>query len=207
MKKFNIGNYKLPHMTPLKNNHTGGWNSQVVGSAGGSNKIKKNLGEGHDRSKRFTYDPADKARFEALTQKQKDSLQGQAYKFGKPFFSPELGVNVDPEDGVLSNRPVYSDNTKLTYDPESKPIEDLVKQAYSKRRDDYMSMVGKKKHKMLPPQTKEQAEREFMSESYSTKFNPETRQIENLVSSNGDGAISEEELAKVPSYLRNPFQQ
>ena len=34
MKKFNIGNYKLPHMTPLKNNHTGGWNSQVVGSAG-----------------------------------------------------------------------------------------------------------------------------------------------------------------------------
>ena len=34
MKKFNIGNYKLPHMTPLKSNHTGGWNSQVVGSAG-----------------------------------------------------------------------------------------------------------------------------------------------------------------------------
>lgn len=34
MKKFNIGNYKLPHMTPLKSNHIGGWNSQVVGSAG-----------------------------------------------------------------------------------------------------------------------------------------------------------------------------
>ena len=177
MNKFNIGNYKLPHMGPLNNNQ------------------------------RFKYDPADKKAFQALTQKQKDSLHAQAMKFDKPYFSPKFGVNVDPEDGVLSNRPIYSDGTKLTYDIEDKPIEDLVKQAYGKRRDDYMSMVGKKKHKMLPPQTKEQAEREFMSESYSTKFNPETRQIEDLVSSSGDGAISEEELAKVPSYLRNPFQQ
>ena len=30
--------------------------------------------------------------------------------------------NVDPEDGVLSNRPVYSDNTKLTYDKIDRPF-------------------------------------------------------------------------------------
>ncbi len=177
MNKFKFSNYKLPHMGPLNNNQ------------------------------RFKYDPADKKAFEALTQKQKDSLQAQAYKFDKPYFSPKFGVNVDPEDGVLSNRPIYSDGTKLTYDIEDKPIEDLVKQAYSERRDAYMSNVGKKKHKMLPPQTEEQAAKEFFNESYSTRFNPKTRQIEDLVSSSGDGAISEEELAKVPSYLRNPFQQ
>ena len=206
MKKFNIGNYKLPYMGPLNNNQ------------------------------RFKYDPADKKAFQALTQKQKDSLHAQAMKFEKPYFSPKFGVNVDPEDGVLSNRPTFmpdlddfsklpvekrggytpeqlealypkSEGRKLTYDIEDKPIEDLVKEAYNKRLNDYMSMVGKKKHPMLPAQTKEQAEREFMNESYSTKFNPKTRQIERLVNSSGDGAISEEELSKVPSYLRNPFIQ
>ena len=177
MNKFKFSNYKLPHMGPLNNNQ------------------------------RFKYDPADKKAFEALTQKQKDSLQAQAYKFDKPYFSPKFGVNVDPEDGVLSNRPIYSDGTKLTYDIEDRPVEDLVKQAYGKRYDDYMSMVGKKKHPMLPPQTKEQAEKEFFDESYSTKFNLKTGQIEDLVSSSGDGAASEEKLAQVPSYLRNPFQQ
>ena len=49
-----------------------------------------------------------------LSQIQKDSLHNQANLYGKPFFSPKYGVNVDPEDGVLSNRPVYSDDTKLT---------------------------------------------------------------------------------------------
>jgi len=179
MNKFKFSNYKLPHMTPLESNHT---------------------------KQRFTYDPADKKAFQALTQKQKDSLHAQAMKFDKPYFSPKFGVNVDPEDGVLSNRPVYSDGTKLTYDIEDKPVEDLVKQAYSKRYDDYMSMVGKKKHPMLPEQTKEQAKREFFNESYSTKFNTRTGQIEDVVSSSGDGAASEEDLAKIPSYLRNPLR-
>jgi len=68
-------------------------------------------------------------------------------------------------------------------------------------------MVGKKKHPMLPAQTEDEARNEFFAESYSTRFNPETRKIEDLVSSTRDGAISEEELAKVPSYLRNPFKQ
>ena len=204
---FNMSGYKLPHMAPLNNNHTGGWNSQ-----------------------------ADKKVMQALTQKQKDSLHEQARKFGKSYFSPKFGVNVDTEDGVLESRPTFkpdlddfsklpenqrggytveeleslyplSEGRRLTYDIEDKPIEDLVKQAYSERRDAYMSNVGKKKHKMLPPQTEEQAAKEFLNESYSTRFNPKTRQIEDLVSSSGDGAISEEELAKVPSYLRNPFQQ
>jgi len=80
MKKFNIGNYKLPYMGPLNNNQ------------------------------RFKYDPADKKAFQALTQKQKDSLHAQAMKFDKPYFSPKFGVNVDPEDGVLSNRPTFKPN-------------------------------------------------------------------------------------------------
>ena len=79
-------------------------------------------GEGHDVSKRFGFDPADKKAFEALSQVQKDSLHNQANLYNKPFFSPKFGVNVDPEDGVLSNRPIYSDNTKLTYDKIDKPF-------------------------------------------------------------------------------------
>ena len=171
-----------------------------------------------------------------LSQKDRDSLHDQANKFGKPFFSSEFGVNVDPEDGVLSIRPTFmpdlddfsklpvekrggytpeelenlyplSEGRKLTYDVEDKPVEDLAREAYAKRRAEYMSMVGKKKHPMLPAQTEDEALKEFFAESYSTKFNPETREIEDLVSSSGDGAISEEELAKVPSYLRNPFKQ
>ena len=79
-------------------------------------KYGESRGEGHESGKRFRYDPADKKAFEALSQVKKDSLQSEAYKYNKPFFSPKYGVNVDPEDGVLSNRPIYSDNTKLTYD-------------------------------------------------------------------------------------------
>lgn len=56
-----------------------------------------------------------------LNQKTKDSLHTQANKYGKAFFSPKHGVNVDPEDGVLSNRPVYSDGSKLTYESIDKP--------------------------------------------------------------------------------------
>ena len=86
------------------------------------NEYGESRGEGHESGKRFRYDPADKKNFQALNQKTKDSLQGEAYKYNKPFFSPKHGVNVDPEDGVLSNRPVYSDNTKLTYDKIDKPF-------------------------------------------------------------------------------------
>ena len=51
-----------------------------------------------------------------LNQKTKDSLQAEAFKYGKPFFSPKHGVNVDPEDGVLSNRVFYPDGSELKYE-------------------------------------------------------------------------------------------
>ena len=77
-----------------------------------------------ESGKSFGYDPADKKAFQALDQKTKDSLQSEAWKYNKPFFSPKFGVNVDPEDGVLSGRPVYPDGTKLTYEKIDKPFEE-----------------------------------------------------------------------------------
>lgn len=223
MNRFKFSNYKLPHMKSA-------FTFKKV--------VEEKLPEFDRTPKRLDVKkPLELKQTEIeLKQEDIDSLHDQANKFGYPFFSTKFGVNVDPEDGVLSNRPTFmpnlddfsklpvekrggytpeqlealypkSEGRKLTYPVEDKPIEDLVKDAYAKRRDKYMSMVGKKKHPMLPAQTKDQAMKEFFAESYSTRFNPETREIENLVSSTGDGAISEEELAKVPSYLRNPFKQ
>ncbi|MCP4762414.1 MAG: hypothetical protein GY870_11585 [archaeon] len=37
--------------------------------------------------------------------KVKDSLHNEARKRNKPFYSEKFKVNVDPEDGVLSNVP------------------------------------------------------------------------------------------------------
>jgi len=96
-------------------------------------KYGESRGEGHKSGERFRYDPADKKNFQALNQKTKDSLQGEAYKYDKPFFSPKYGVNVDPEDGVLSNRPVYSDDTKLTYDKIDKPFDSPANKAEPRR--------------------------------------------------------------------------
>jgi hypothetical protein len=69
----------------------------------------------HPRIKSFEKAPE-------LNQKTKDSLHNEAALRGKPFFSPKHGVNVDPEDGVLVNRPVYTDGTKLTYEIADKPF-------------------------------------------------------------------------------------
>ena len=91
-------------------------------SPANQNHYGESRGEGHKSGERFRSDPADRKAFAALSQVQKDSLHHQANLYGKPFFSPKHGVNVDPEDGVLSNRPVYSDNTKLTYDKIDKPF-------------------------------------------------------------------------------------
>jgi len=91
-------------------------------SPANQNHYGESRGEGHKSGERFRSDPADRKAFAALSQVQKDSLHNQANLYGKPFFSPKHGVNVDPEDGVLSNRPVYSDNTKLTYDKIDKPF-------------------------------------------------------------------------------------
>jgi hypothetical protein len=89
-------------------------------------------GEGHETGEPFRSDPADKKAFEALSQETKDSLVDQAWKYGKPFFSPKHGVNVDPEDGVLSFRPIYSDNTKLTYDKIDKPFDNGINRLSTK---------------------------------------------------------------------------
>ena len=97
------------------------------------NKYGESRGEGHKIGERFRSDPADKKAFESLNQVQKDSLHGEAMKYNKPFFSPKHGVNVDPEDGVLSNRPVYSDDTKLTYDKIDKPFDSPANKAEPRR--------------------------------------------------------------------------
>jgi len=57
-----------------------------------------------------------------LNQKTKDSLQGEAWKYGKSFYSPKHKVNVDPEDGVLSNRVFYEDGSELKYESIDKPF-------------------------------------------------------------------------------------
>jgi len=97
-------------------------------------KYGESRGEGHKSGERFRSDPADKKAFQALSQKTKDSLHTEANKYGKPFFSPKHGVNVDPEDGVLSNRPVYSDDTKLTYDKIDKPFDSPVNKSNEPRK-------------------------------------------------------------------------
>ena len=96
-------------------------------------KYGESRGEGHKSGEKFRYDPADKKAFQALNQKTKDSLHTEANKYGKAFFSPKHGVNVDPEDGVLSNRPVYSDDTKLTYDKIDKPFDSPANKAEPRR--------------------------------------------------------------------------
>jgi hypothetical protein len=97
------------------------------------NEYGESKGEGHKTGEPFRSDPADKKAFEALSQETKDSLIDQAWKYGKPFFSPKYGVNVDPEDGVLSFRPIYSDNTKLTYDKIDKPFDSPANKSATRR--------------------------------------------------------------------------
>tara|TARA_R100001463_G_scaffold320_7_gene1396 strand:+ start:868 stop:1449 length:582 start_codon:yes stop_codon:yes gene_type:complete len=80
------------------------------------------LGEGHDVNQRMQMDPKNKKRVNEMSQQVKDSLQRQAWLFGKPFFSPKYQVNVDPEDGVLTGRPIYSDGSMLTYESLESPL-------------------------------------------------------------------------------------
>ena len=80
------------------------------------------LGEGHDINKRMQFDPANRKRVDEMPQNVKDSLTAAAWEYGGPFYSPKFQVNVDPEDGVLYNRPIYSDGTMLTYPSLDKPV-------------------------------------------------------------------------------------
>jgi len=70
---------------------------------------------------KLKFEKANRERYDKMPQKTKDSLQGEAWKYGGPFWSPKHQVNVDPEDGVLYNRPIYKDGTMLTYPSLSKP--------------------------------------------------------------------------------------
>jgi len=81
------------------------------------------LGEGHVKrgDYQMQFDPANRKRVDEMPQNVKDSLTAAAWEYGGPFYSPKFQVNVDPEDGVLYNRPIYSDGTMLTYPSLSKP--------------------------------------------------------------------------------------
>ena len=68
-----------------------------------------------------------------LNQKTKDSLQGEAFKYGKAFYSPKHKVNVDPEDGVLSNRVFYQDGSELKYESIDKPFDSPANKAEPRR--------------------------------------------------------------------------
>ena len=75
-----------------------------------------------NKAGKIKFDQANRKRVEEMPQSVKDSLHTEANKYGKEFFSPKYQVNVDPEDGVLSNRPIYKDGTMLTYDKIDKPF-------------------------------------------------------------------------------------
>lgn len=157
-------------------------------------------------SNHHDFDPKNREIYESMPQHVKDSLHSQANKYGKSFWSDQHQVNVDPEDGVLSNRPRDGQGNYFKFETENKPIEERVNEAYSKIRDQYLSMAGKKKHPMLPAKDEDQMFQEFLGEYHSSKYDPETGEVKILKNvDDEDGFISEEELAKVPSYLRNPF--
>ena len=56
-------------------------------------------------SNHHDFDPRNRQIYESMPQHVKDSLHTEANKYGKSFWSDQHQVNVDPEDGVLSNRP------------------------------------------------------------------------------------------------------
>ena len=68
-----------------------------------------------------------------LNQKTKDSLQGEAFKYDKAFYSPKHKVNVDPEDGVLENRVFYEDGSELKYESIDKPFDSPANKAEPRR--------------------------------------------------------------------------
>ena len=72
-------------------------------------------------NQKMKFEKANRERYDKMPQKTKDSLQAEAWKYGGPFWSPKHQVNVDPEDGVLYNRPIYKDGTMLTYPSLNKP--------------------------------------------------------------------------------------
>jgi|TARA_B100000035_G_scaffold154978_1_gene132013 hypothetical protein len=132
MNKFNIGGFKLPHMSnsalPVKKYKK--VEQQRIGANLPPQKPIQQPKPLHPNSggSSITYHKdghapkiASMDRAPELSEDLKAQLHEQANVLGRPFWSEEHQVNVDPEDGVLHNRPVYDDGTKLTYDPYKKP--------------------------------------------------------------------------------------
>ncbi len=88
---------------------------------GAKGSCRKSSPANSNHKYQLKFEKANRERYEKMPQRVKDSLQSEAWKYGGPFWSPKHQVNVDPEDGVLYNRPIYQDGTMLTYPSLSKP--------------------------------------------------------------------------------------
>tara|TARA_R100001509_G_scaffold84230_1_gene47790 strand:- start:24 stop:902 length:879 start_codon:yes stop_codon:yes gene_type:complete len=88
---------------------------------GAKGSCRKSSPANSNHKYKLKFEKANRERYEKMPQRVKDSLQLEAWKYGGPFWSPKHQVNVDPEDGVLYNRPIYQDGTMLTYPSLSKP--------------------------------------------------------------------------------------
>ena len=100
------------------------------------------MGSPFKNVQKLKFEKANRERYDKMPQKIKDSLQAEAWNHGYPFWSPKYKVNVDPEDGVLSGRPIYSDGTMLTYPSLSKPVSNPLNKG--RCWDNYEPTPGKK---------------------------------------------------------------
>ena len=97
------------------------WANRKDGGKGHPDK-KKGSPAKNNHDGRMRFDPENRKIVDAMPQRVKDSLRDAAWEYGGSFYSPKYNVNVDPEDGVLYNRPIYSDGTMMTYPSLSKPV-------------------------------------------------------------------------------------
>lgn len=96
---------------------------RVPGKAPGTKgSCRKSSPVNSNHKYKLKFEKANRERYDKMPQRVKDSLQQVAYEYGGPFFSPKYQVNVDPEDGVLYNRPIYQDGTMLTYPILTEPV-------------------------------------------------------------------------------------
>tara|TARA_R100001015_G_C4550823_1_gene112717 strand:+ start:44 stop:778 length:735 start_codon:yes stop_codon:yes gene_type:complete len=79
-------------------------------------------------SNHHDFDPRNREIYESMPQHVKDSLHSEANKYGKSFWSDQHQVNVDPEDGVLSNRPRDAKGEYFKYETINKPYSNAAPQ-------------------------------------------------------------------------------
>lgn len=160
-----------------------------------------------------------------LNQTIKDSLHTEANKYGKAFFSPKYGVNVDPEDGVLTNRPVYSDGSKLTYESIDKPSESDINMNASPLDFDLVSgfqnaLGGSSAANLamaLRNARRKKGRRRGMSSGFQDQIMAKLDAIQNQVSSNSSTPAQPAQPAQAaqpdlvpkpgePAYDKDPIQ-